>query len=86
MSKYTLSTSSSEELINDLIGEIYSLRGTTKAGAEIKNGLESVLKKHGVVMTEKCTGEAHSNGFIDNCGVCMPNWGWVRSKPLIIVK
>ena len=23
----------------------------------------------------KCTGEAHNNGFIDNCAVCMPFWG-----------
>lgn len=22
-----------------------------------------------------CTGEAHSNPYIDNCGVCMPYWG-----------
>ncbi len=22
-----------------------------------------------------CTGEAHSNPWIDNCGVCMPYWG-----------
>lgn len=24
-----------------------------------------------------CTGEAHSNAFIDNCGLCMPRWGVV---------
>jgi hypothetical protein len=24
-----------------------------------------------------CTGEAHSNPFIDHCWVCMPNWGVV---------
>lgn len=23
---------------------------------------------------ELCTGEAHSNAFIDNCGTCMPLW------------
>ena len=23
----------------------------------------------------RCSGEAHSNPFIDNCGVCMPRWG-----------
>jgi hypothetical protein len=22
----------------------------------------------------KCKGEAHSNPYIDNCGVCMPYW------------
>ena len=23
----------------------------------------------------KCNGEAHSNPYIDHCGVCMPYWG-----------
>ena len=30
----------------------------------------------------KCTGEAHSNPFIDNCGVCMPHWAhYPRAVP-----
>lgn len=27
--------------------------------------------------TIQCTGEAHSNAYIDNCGVCMPEWGQI---------
>ena len=27
-----------------------------------------------------CTGEAHSNPYIDNCGVCMPQWGWIAKR------
>lgn len=27
----------------------------------------------------RCQGEAHSNSFIDNCGLCAPNWGWIPS-------
>lgn len=27
------------------------------------------------IVTVKCNGEAHSNPFIDNCGVCLPHWG-----------
>lgn len=28
-----------------------------------------------------CTGEAHKNAFIDNCGVCMSGcWGWALVK------
>ena len=23
----------------------------------------------------KCQGEAHSNPYIDHCGICMPFWG-----------
>lgn len=26
---------------------------------------------------EPCTGEAHSNAFIDHCGCCAPRWGWI---------
>jgi len=29
----------------------------------------------------KCTGEAHSNPFIDHCGVCMPHWGEFPTCP-----
>jgi hypothetical protein len=29
-----------------------------------------------IVQLVKCKGEAHSNPFIDHCGVCMPRWGW----------
>ena len=34
---------------------------------------ESCAKKAGLL--EECHGEAHSNPYIDNCGVCMPRWG-----------
>ena len=31
-----------------------------------------------------CTGEAHSNAFIDNCMICAPRWGLVMSyAPLL---
>lgn len=29
------------------------------------------------VRVRPCEGEAHSNPMIDNCGVCMPDWGTV---------
>ena len=29
---------------------------------------------------EKCTGEAHSNPWIDHCGVCAPRWGLVETE------
>jgi hypothetical protein len=29
----------------------------------------------------KCTGEAHSNAFIDNCSLCAPNWGVIVLPP-----
>lgn len=27
-----------------------------------------------------CTGEAHSNAYIDNCGACAPRWGIVAER------
>lgn len=35
------------------------------------------LAQHGIAPLEVCTGEAHSNPFIDNCMVCAPRWGFV---------
>ena len=35
------------------------------------------LAQHNVPPLEICTGEAHSNAFIDNCMVCAPRWGFV---------
>jgi hypothetical protein len=30
-----------------------------------------------------CTGEAHTNGFQDHCGVCMPRWGEVEEREVV---
>lgn len=35
------------------------------------------LAQHDVQPLTVCTGEAHSNAFIDNCMVCAPRWGFV---------
>lgn len=34
----------------------------------------------------KCTGEAHSNAFIDHCGMCMPRWGRVINRDKVLRK
>lgn len=38
------------------------------------------LDEAGVQPLQKCTGEAHSNAFIDNCMCCMPRWGWTGAR------
>jgi hypothetical protein len=43
---------------------------------------EECAKDSGILIP--CTGEAHSNGFIDHCAVCMPRWGWVEKIPMQI--
>ena len=35
------------------------------------------------LVVEKCTGDAHSNPFIDHCMVCLPHWG---SYPKAVLK
>ena len=35
------------------------------------------LEEAGIYPLEVCTGEAHSNAFIDNCSLCAPRWGFV---------
>jgi hypothetical protein len=39
--------------------------------------LQDVLSLGGLAPLERCTGEAHGNPHIDNCGQCAPRWGWL---------
>ena len=34
-----------------------------------------------VAIWVKCHGEAHSNTYIDHCGICMPHWGEFPTCP-----
>jgi|SRR5579884_809895 len=51
-----------------------------EAAFNIANRLRTIASSHGLEVPTKCNGEAHSNAFIDNCGVCMPNWGIVAKQ------
>lgn len=63
---------------------VYVDRGTdqgdvrrVRCDAKIKPGTP-FCKEHFLthrIITVKCSGEAHSNPYIDHCGVCMPHWG-----------
>lgn len=37
--------------------------------------IREALNLAGLPSLELCNGEAHSNAFIDSCGVCAPRWG-----------
>jgi hypothetical protein len=41
---------------------------------------KDLQQRFGISPIRKCEGEAHSNPFIDNCGVCMPRWGWAGMR------
>ncbi len=43
--------------------------------------IEAHLKdQFGVEPLKRCDGEAHGNAHIDNCGTCMPRWGWTGPR------
>lgn len=44
---------------------------------ELTYVLSSTFDQLGIKLPKQCNGEAHSNPHIDNCSVCMPNWGVV---------
>lgn len=39
-----------------------------------------LLAKYQLKPLARCTGEAHSNAFIDNCHACAPRWGFIGPK------
>lgn len=62
---------------------VYECESSPKHGGSLCSQHDAT---HEVVMVE-CSGEAHSNPFIDHCMVCMPNWGsYPTAKPKEIVK
>lgn len=53
--------------------------GDTRAAADHATVmvLENMLRCSGIPEYQECSGEAHHNPFIDNCGVCMnAHWGF----------
>ncbi len=51
----------------------------------IAKEIETAMRQNGITEVKKCTGDAHSNPFIDHCGVCM-NLGWGFSGKNVKVK
>ena len=51
-----------------------------QAMMDVANRLRTIASQHGLEVPRLCNGEAHGNPHIDNCGVCMPNWGWVAKE------
>lgn len=59
--------------------QVTNAEGSRRAEqANIANRLRTIASTHGLDVPRKCEGEAHSNAYIDHCGVCMPHWGWVQ--------
>lgn len=45
--------------------------------------IKEELRRAGIPELTPCDGEAHANPHIDNCGTCMPRWGWVGPEVAI---
>jgi hypothetical protein len=52
---------------------------------ELANRLRTIASNHGLEVPRPCTGEAHSNPHIDNCGVCL-NYHWGLSGKNVKVR
>jgi hypothetical protein len=67
-------------IINDLTLHLDKWsRDTSKADrVAILSHLFDLVHGYSIPVPHPCSGEAHSNPYIDHCGVCMPNWGTVQ--------
>ncbi len=61
----------------DVIDMVRSRLADRKPPEEIEAELEG---EFGIEPLRKCSGEAHSNPFIDNCPQCAPRWGVVGAR------
>jgi len=52
-------------------------RITRKEAAKLIEAVAIAVKHAGIPPLAECSGEAHTNTHIDNCGVCAPRWGLV---------
>jgi len=67
-------------LLDDIMDLIaHEVHGCGHPPADWALTLQRLLSDRGLTIPRPCNGDAHSNPYIDNCGVCMPNWGWIGS-------
>ena len=68
-------------LIDRLLQEVADeIHGAGQPPSKWAEDFQVIFKAYGLTIPRPCTGEAHSNPYIDNCGVCMPRWGWVGGE------
>ena len=53
---------------------------------DVANNIKAIALKAGLNVPEKCSGEAHSNAFIDNCSVCMGGSAYGFVAPHVKIK
>lgn len=60
-----------------LIEDVRKLLALRQSPEDVERFLD---RQYGISALEACTGSAHKNPHIDNCGVCAPRWGWVGQE------
>lgn len=60
----------------NMIESIRKMLADGASAAQVESMLRTVYR---IDPLQKCTGEAHSNPYVDNCGACAPRWGQTGS-------
>lgn len=64
-------------LLNDIMLYVaQKIESSAQPPPEWAEELKEKFEAAGLKLPTQCIGEAHSNPHVDNCSVCMPNWGW----------
>lgn len=71
--------SEAAKLIND-IREVLIWEKDCNDVKKIIDKLNYIMEQKGIKKYIQCDGQAHTNPYIDNCFVCMPNWGYLGDK------
>ncbi len=59
----------------DLISELISATDPSDPSTHF---MVDLFRKYNLALPRACSGEAHSNPFIDHCSMCMPHWGYIH--------
>lgn len=83
MKTVTIKRSQAARFIEDLAEILgrWKTIGKDTPEEEKLQALEHMMKNQlDVDVSMPCTGAAHTNQYIDHCGVCSPSWGFVITK------
>lgn len=81
----TITVVTAEAILTDILSRLFTQRDLGGNSTEEARELEDLMKKHGLVLFERCPGDAHSNPNIDHCAVCMSfQWGAI-ARPVKII-
>ena len=75
-----MTTKISRTMAADIIDYV---RTRLAEGADAATITRCLDRQFDIAPLTACSGEAHGNHNIDNCGVCAPRWGFVGDKVVV---